>query len=136
MPWAPKKPCRAPGCGALTHKAHCPAHARETRRPYERNRLSSCKRGYGRRWQKLRLLVLNRYPVCAHCNREASTDVDHIIPKADGGKDAMENLQGLCATCHAIKTTREKRERRRSAAASTPSNLGHRPGNARETSQI
>lgn len=31
-------------------------------------------------------------------------DVDHIIPKSQGGTDARENLQLLCPTCHRRKT--------------------------------
>lgn len=31
-------------------------------------------------------------------------DVDHIVPKAKGGADQLDNLQALCAPCHAHKT--------------------------------
>jgi 5-methylcytosine-specific restriction enzyme A len=37
----------------------------------------------------------------------ASTMVDHIRNKASGGDDSIENLQGICAACHAMKTATE-----------------------------
>ncbi|RWR26594.1 HNH endonuclease [Sinirhodobacter populi] len=33
--------------------------------------------------------------------------VDHIKPKAEGGTDALGNLQCICADCHAWKTAQE-----------------------------
>lgn len=75
------------------------------------NRLSASKRGYGRVWQRLRLMVLHRDPFCRDyfgigCH-DPSTQVDHIIPRSRGGDDTMENLQGLCAACHSRKTVAE-----------------------------
>jgi 5-methylcytosine-specific restriction endonuclease McrA len=29
--------------------------------------------------------------------------VDHIVPKSAGGQDTLDNLQTLCASCHAKK---------------------------------
>lgn len=34
-------------------------------------------------------------------------EVDHVIPKAQGGADRLDNLQALCAPCHAAKTVRD-----------------------------
>jgi 5-methylcytosine-specific restriction protein A len=62
---------------------------------------------YGHRWRKLRLMILNRQPICGDCKRAPATEVDHIIALAKGGTDAEENLQGLCARCHSRKTVRE-----------------------------
>jgi 5-methylcytosine-specific restriction endonuclease McrA len=36
-----------------------------------------------------------------------ATEVDHIKPKAQGGTDESENVQGLCHQCHSIKTATE-----------------------------
>ena len=74
------------------------------------NRASAHKRGYDRRWRRLRLLILNRDPICMEhgCN-QPSTDVDHIKPKAEGGSDDAANLQGLCHRHHSAKTVREGR---------------------------
>lgn len=70
-------------------------------------RPSAAKRGYGRRWQRLRLMVLSRDPICVKCN-SPSEEVDHIIPKPNGD-DSMDNLQGLCKSCHSSKTMKEMR---------------------------
>lgn len=37
--------------------------------------------------------------------------VDHVTPLADGGADAPDNMQALCAECHGDKTAREARAR-------------------------
>jgi len=60
-------------------------------------------------WKNLRKLILSRDPVCVICNRNAATDVDHIIPHKGKWElfSAPENLQGLCSTCHSRKTTTE-----------------------------
>jgi len=53
-------------------------------------------------WRKLRALVLRQHPVCALCNRNAATLVDHIVPINDGGEPLdPANLRSLCASCHA-----------------------------------
>jgi len=71
------------------------------------NRPPSSQRGYGGSWRKLRAMVLNEQPICQHCRREAATEVDHIVPLSRGGENTMENLQGLCKSCHSRKTARE-----------------------------
>jgi 5-methylcytosine-specific restriction protein A len=70
------------------------------------NRPSAAKRGYGRRWQKVRLLGLKREPFCAECGVCVGTGInairDHIVPH-DGDYDLMwnpENHQTLCKQCH------------------------------------
>jgi 5-methylcytosine-specific restriction enzyme A len=76
------------------------------------SRPSASGRGYNRRWRRLRLMVLARQPLCADpfgfhaADRrvEVATHVDHIVPKSRGGKDALDNLQALCASCHSRKT--------------------------------
>ena len=72
------------------------------------HRASAAKRGYGRRWRKLRLIILRRDPICmsSGCERP-SEEVDHIVPRAQGGADSGANLQGLCKTHHSRKTARE-----------------------------
>ena len=51
--------------------------------------------------------MLHRDPICKLCNRAPLTDADHILPRSRGGEDTLENLQGLCHTCHSRKTVRE-----------------------------
>lgn len=102
-------PCRAPGCPNVAgRRGLCPACERQR----DRQRPSAALRGYDRRWQQLRPLVLMRDPVCrAEGCRERSTNVDHIVPRAEGGGDDPSNLQGLCHEHHSGKTLREIRQR-------------------------
>jgi 5-methylcytosine-specific restriction endonuclease McrA len=52
-------------------------------------------------WRRLRDDALRRQPVCATpgCGQRA-TFADHIIPRRQGGADALGNLQSLCSSCH------------------------------------
>jgi len=72
-------------------------------------------RGYGAEWVKLREVVLRRdgylCQACLKVGRPTALGVkpydhavDHIIPKAKGGADDLDNLQSLCADCHDAKT--------------------------------
>jgi len=74
-------------------------------------RPSAAKRGYGRRWRRLREMQLNREPLCRVCLEMGfetpATDVDHIVPIRDGGRNSLENLQSLCHLHHSQKTGRE-----------------------------
>ena len=65
--------------------------------------------GYGTEWQRVRLLVLRRDKfLCQRCLKvgriETADCVDHVVPKAKGGTDAMSNLQSLSKACHMIKS--------------------------------
>lgn len=42
--------------------------------------------------------------MCAMCKVSAATELDHIVALANGGTNDEDNLQGLCAACHEIKT--------------------------------
>lgn len=55
---------------------------------------------------------------CAGCSERLPArriEVDHTTPLVDGGRDTMDNVQGLCVPCHRTKTASE--HRRRKAAA-------------------
>ena len=108
MPFKPKRPCQFAGCPRLTHGRYCQDHQRQVGGAYDQARGSAAKRGYGRTWRKLRLLVLHRDPICSvdDCD-QPSEDVDHIIPRDQGGDDRMSNLQGLCHAHHSAKTDTE-----------------------------
>lgn len=43
-------------------------------------------------------------------------EVDHIVPKAQGGTDDDGNLQAINVLCHKAKTLRERRPSREAAA--------------------
>lgn len=107
MPWKPPRPCRVFGCPNLAHGGFCDQHKRERWQQQDRERESAPKRGYGRRWGRLRGMVLHRHPICP-CGAPA-TEVDHIMPKSAGGDDRMDNLQALCKSCHSAKTMKELR---------------------------
>ena len=80
-------------------------------------------RGYGAKWDRLRLLVLKRDGHLCHCPdcqggkrryREA-TEVDHIKPKAwfktgraTGDPDSPDNLRAVHTECHKKLTAIQK----------------------------
>ena len=94
MPYRPK-PHRAPVVWVPKH-----------RRP------SASQCGYGTNWRRLRSYVLDHQPLCAdpfghHVEDRRvvpASQVDHIVPRAEGGTDDEDNLQALCPSCHARKT--------------------------------
>lgn len=62
------------------------------------------------RWRKLRKSYLQRNPVCVMCDRGAKY-LDHILPISQGGDIWDEdNLQGLCTSCNARKTSLQKKK--------------------------
>lgn len=75
---------------------------------------SSSERGYGWAWQKARQRILARdcgLCQCEECKRlkrlRVATEVDHIVPKFEGGTDDDENLQAVNTDCHKLKTAAE-----------------------------
>jgi 5-methylcytosine-specific restriction protein A len=69
-------------------------------------------------WTRLRESYAAQNPLCKHCQQYGIVTpgfiVDHIVEIADGGeKFAWSNLQHLCASCHNVKTGREKVRRRK-----------------------
>ena len=119
MALKPLRPCRHPGCGALTREGYCPLHKP---RPAPRSREAAA----WRRWYSLKIWTddlrpgqLFRERFCRECARRGvrtwATDVDHI--RDHKGDWALfidrENLQSLCHSCHACKTMREQWQNRR-----------------------
>ncbi|MBV8780945.1 MAG: HNH endonuclease [Phycisphaerae bacterium] len=88
------------------------AQATPPPRPID-NRPSSSARGYGRLWQKVRLIHLRENPLCVQCLKAgdtvSATVVDHIVPhKGDYARFwNQDNWQSLCARCHNRKTAKE-----------------------------
>jgi len=85
------------------------------KKPRKDIRPSAHARGYGGRgWMLARRQCLQRDNYqCRSCGDVVygkKAHADHIIPKAQGGSDLLENLQTLCATCHQLKTNRESRQ--------------------------
>ncbi len=56
-------------------------------------------------WRKLRDAQLAREPYCRPCLLEGkglveASTADHVIPRRQGGEDALENLRSLCTAHH------------------------------------
>ena len=90
------RPCRRPWCASYADESGwCDAH----RKPAF---AGSAPMRAG--WSALRLACLERDGwICADCGGRA-TDADHVIPRALGGPDTLENLRALCGPCHHRRT--------------------------------
>jgi 5-methylcytosine-specific restriction protein A len=107
MSTRPLRPCVQPGCPALVDHGRCAQHARQQ----EQQRGSAYTRGYTRRHQCQRVLILARDPLCRGCQQAVSTVDDHIVPIEQGGSATDEmNQQGVCTECHGWKIVREQRD--------------------------
>ena len=62
-------------------------------------------------WAKIRAAVLARDSTCKICGVRPSTHCDHIEAKTDA--HAEDRLQGVCATCHGLKSSREGNDAQR-----------------------
>ena len=49
-----------------------------------------------------------RCEACGVSNQERAVQVDHIVPRAQGGSNDLSNLQALCDVCNAQKLDRDK----------------------------
>lgn len=58
------------------------------------------------KWTALRACVMvQQKNICAMCKKVTKDNeftLHHIIPRAEGGKDELDNLIGLCNPCHDI----------------------------------
>lgn len=108
MPYSARTPCKAAGCSRLSEpgSGYCAEHRRER----GRQRGSSTEQGYGANWRRVRKMQLAREPYCRDCRERGvvtiATEPHHIIKRADGGKDAFDNLMSLCKSCHSARTAR------------------------------
>lgn len=113
MPSAAPKPCGHPGCGVLVRDgtSRCPKHPKANSFA-DKRRGNRHERGYGSAWDKLRAFVLARDEgLCQSCVKahrvSLAKEVDHVVPKAEGGTDCATNLQSICRACHLDKTSTE-----------------------------
>lgn len=88
-------------------KTHRP---KQFRKQHTKQRGTTAQRGYGYRWQQYCKTFKQANPLCNHCRRKATQQVDHI-QAVSGPDDPLfwepTNHQGLCHSCHSIKTVRE-----------------------------
>lgn len=118
MAMKPLRPCRHPGCPALTREGYCPKH-----KPKQAERRASAEY-HG--WYSLtvwtddlRPAQLLREPWCRECARHGvrtrATVVDHVTPHRGDWQMFIDpaNHQSLCERCHNRKTARERAEERR-----------------------
>ena len=54
--------------------------------------------------KKFRRQILDEWGCCAYCGRSKPSTLDHVVPKARGGKTTKENLIAACADCNLIKS--------------------------------
>jgi len=107
--------CTYPGCNIVVEgrKHRCPKHRAPSNQTHDARRGSASSRGYDSRWSRIRAVHLAIEPLCRACKAKGfivvATQVDHMVPLASGGTHAEDNLQSLCASCHSIKTGRERR---------------------------
>jgi 5-methylcytosine-specific restriction enzyme A len=80
-------------------------------------------RGYGGPWEKtIRPYVLRRDGFTCRCDECArlgrvlpATEVDHVVPKFEGGGDGVSNLAAINVDCHRRKTQAEAERARMGA---------------------
>jgi len=111
MPIAPKIACSHAGCSNTVAKGKgglCPTHQRARHSQYgkTRNDKEHTKVYANKAWQTARRAALYRDDGwCVICKEAPAVLVDHIKELKDGGSAySLENLQSLCARCHAKKT--------------------------------
>ncbi len=78
---------------------------------------TAASRGYDAAWKRTRDRILAFEPFCRHCTAQGltilATEVDHVIPKDEGGTDDDSNLCPLCHSHHVTKTHADKRRQQR-----------------------
>lgn len=117
MACKPLRPCRHPGCAALTREGWCPAHKPK---PAARRESAVWHSWYNLPvWKDdLRPAQLLREPFCRECARRGlrvrATDVDHVQDHKGNWALFIDpaNHQSLCHSCHSRKTMREQWQNR------------------------
>jgi 5-methylcytosine-specific restriction protein A len=85
----------------------CPEHARAYKNRRQQDYRARVKSSLGpsgstRRWRRIRALALQRdHYLCVPCQAEGkvtpAVEVDHIVPRSQGGTDDLDNLRSVCA---------------------------------------
>lgn len=100
------RPCLVHGCPELTTDTYCPEHRKDRQQAYDNRRGSPSKRGYDRRWQKVRKGYLRKVGWrCEECgDRPADTSELHVHHRDHDATGPRRfdhnNLTCLCRSCH------------------------------------
>ncbi|MCK9569818.1 HNH endonuclease [Candidatus Pacearchaeota archaeon] len=116
MPYKPARPCRQPGCPALTNDktGYCEQHRKAALKEQDSHRLNANERGYNYRWHKYTQWYLAQNPLCVNCLKQNTTKaaecVDHVIPHK--GDQTLfwdpDNHQALCLSCNSAKAAKQE----------------------------
>ena len=68
-------------------------------------------------WRSLRNYKIQMNPLCEHCEEKGLTEpgkeIDHVVAIKDNGPMlSLSNLQTLCRSCHASKSSKEREARK------------------------
>lgn len=94
------RPCSSPGCPNLRP---CAQHAR----PAWGGTSQRERTGRPGLSQATRMRILRRDCYTCECGARSSRQVDHIVPRSEGGTDEDDNLVTRCDACHARKSAEE-----------------------------
>ena len=75
-------------CGRITTGSQCRPCRRAS--PYQQPA-----------WRRLSRHVVSRDEACVRCGSTHCLSAHHVIARAEGGADHVDNLVTLCARCHA-----------------------------------
>ncbi len=89
------KLCIEPRCGRLTTSSRCSAC--QSKKDRKRNRASFYQTPM---WRALAQECIERDGNCLLCSSTTRMTANHIIARADGGPDVVENLMTMCGRCH------------------------------------
>lgn len=76
------------------------------RRAKERARGTRTSRGYDNNWLRLSRNAIAQHPYCSRCRSTEDLTADHIVPKAQGGRNVLSNVEVLCRSCNSAKRDR------------------------------
>jgi 5-methylcytosine-specific restriction enzyme A len=104
MPQKLKRPCRQPGCPAVTHQGYCDRHRRQHHQQYRQSRTDKPEQAFyrSRAWREASEQYRRAHPMCEVCKTKLSALVHHVKPiKAGGAPMDPSNWQAVCRSCQA-----------------------------------
>lgn len=112
MPESPPRVC--PRC-RRTVRGACPGCSAPWRGKDERGSRNPWRRELRvdhKRWERFRAWYLGEHPLCARCERELASVVNHL-PGTDYDRDRFSEawVEGLCSPCNATVTGQQGRDK-------------------------